>query len=1214
MKAPPLTSNDRELHSHVFEHAPVAIAVAGLEETYRTANPQFCALFGYSVEELVQMSATDLIREDYRERGRWQIAQIFQGLTYPEEEMVFCKKDGTEFWCVVETSCLYDGNGELEGIIGYFKDVTEKRQQEIALRHAKQVVDEVSEMVTVVDQSGKIVMANPAANRMKGDKVEGTYVWDHDETITRETWPERWERLATEKSGLILNEIRLLNGEKRTLENAITISEHKGDLVNIGIARDVTDRLKKERRMRRAMFSVDNGRDPIYWTTTEGILLYMNCAAQHLVDYEFKEVIGQHVSVIVPDETTDAWGVRLQRVKHEGYASLENELKNKMGVRIPVVTSIHFMEMDGDEMVIWQSRDSRPRLAQLKDIAVRELKFKSLFELAPAGVAVTNPEGFIEECNPWFASMMGYSTRELVGQSIFKVFDSRDYPVAFDFVERVKQGQVSTGEMRFERQDKSIFWGRFVGRMVEDEDQKITQIFGMITDLSEERRARRAQLQAQYCLKQSKDAIAIIREDSSYEFVNPAYSELMGIPEASFDALRVVDIDPEVTPEWWAEHWVEMSKEESLRSHHKLHLDDGSYKYLEVVKSFSTFEGESMIMSSSRDITERYHAMRELSRARHCLEVAADPIAWTNEHGEYIYVNPAFSELYEHDDDELLGKNVLDLDPEMTSEGWRIHWQELKESGNVTMEVQLQMGRNAAIPMELSANYFELDGTGYNFAFFRDLRSRIETERKLRDSESMFRALFEGSPVGKGMTDGNQQLVKTNRKLQEMLGYSASELSAMKVSDLIHPDSADFHEKHYEKITTEESVTSAEVKYVRKDGSSFWGRRWAMRLLDEQGNVKLTMGSLLDVDVEYKAKQALLESEENFRTLFEESPFGIFQGTAEGRIVHGNRIWRQMLGYQEHEVDGLGFKDIVPTGDEERRRAILKKAMQGEVVHSTSGFKRRDGSVLTAKATALALFDENGKPKWLIGMLEDIEQTRKSEALVQRQMELERSNKDLEQFVYIASHDLREPLRSMRTLGEMIHKDYYSGMEETGQRALDFMIDASTRMDGLIRGLLDYSRLGSEEQVETVNLSTMMSQVQDDFQVAIQEESATIFSEGLPEIQAFAGGLRILLQNLVGNAIKFHAPDEKPQVTVTCLNNSGFWQLSVRDNGIGIAPEHVDKIFYIFRRLHGTEDFEGSGIGLAHCKRIAELHGGKIWVESEVGKGSTFHVSISKFL
>jgi signal transduction histidine kinase len=227
-----------------------------------------------------------------------------------------------------------------------------------------------------------------------------------------------------------------------------------------------------------------------------------------------------------------------------------------------------------------------------------------------------------------------------------------------------------------------------------------------------------------------------------------------------------------------------------------------------------------------------------------------------------------------------------------------------------------------------------------------------------------------------------------------------------------------------------------------------------------------------------------------------------------------------------------------------------------------------------------------------------------------KQQELMAKNKELEQFAYIASHDLQEPLRSVTSFSQMLNEEYREQVGEDGGQYLDYLMEASNRMRNLIKGLLDYSRLGREAQMGAVNVEAVFHAIVADLHVAITESNADVSAGPLPSIQGYETEFRQLLQNLLSNAIKFRKPNEAPEVRVSAERKGNFWEFSVKDNGIGIAPEHHEKIFLIFQRLHNRSLYEGTGIGLANCRKIVELHGGTIRLESEKNKGSNFIFTI----
>jgi len=231
-----------------------------------------------------------------------------------------------------------------------------------------------------------------------------------------------------------------------------------------------------------------------------------------------------------------------------------------------------------------------------------------------------------------------------------------------------------------------------------------------------------------------------------------------------------------------------------------------------------------------------------------------------------------------------------------------------------------------------------------------------------------------------------------------------------------------------------------------------------------------------------------------------------------------------------------------------------------------------------------------------------------------RTAEMDSKNKELEQFAYVASHDLQEPLRTTSGFVELLQKEYRGRLDGNADKYLDYIVQASDRMKILIKDLLDYSRIGREKQSKEVDCNKLLNEVLADLHTIIKEGGATIHRENLPMMHAYPTELKLLFQNLIANSIKFRRPGAPSEIFISAVKEKAFWRFSFRDNGIGIDPSFQERIFIIFQRLHNRTEYEGSGIGLAHCKKIVELHGGTIGVTSKPGEGSDFHFTISKDL
>lgn len=270
-----------------------------------------------------------------------------------------------------------------------------------------------------------------------------------------------------------------------------------------------------------------------------------------------------------------------------------------------------------------------------------------------------------------------------------------------------------------------------------------------------------------------------------------------------------------------------------------------------------------------------------------------------------------------------------------------------------------------------------------------------------------------------------------------------------------------------------------------------------------------------------------------------------------------------------------------------------------------------DGQIKWNRAISRPERREDGTVVWY-GIFQDITEQRKLEQIKKFAEELEVKNKELEQFTYVASHDLQEPLRTIKSYSGLLSQRFSDDLNEDGQQFLKFIGDASLRMSNLIKGLLDYSQIGRDKKISEVDCNELVDEVLQDLGSSIESHDAQITADNLPVIQGYKLELRQLFQNLIGNAIKFHRPGQGPKVEVDAIEHTTHWQFLVKDNGIGINPIYQEKIFTLFQRLHQSKEFDGTGIGLAHCKKIVEMHHGEIWLESTEGEGSTFFFTLKK--
>jgi PAS domain S-box-containing protein len=322
----------------------------------------------------------------------------------------------------------------------------------------------------------------------------------------------------------------------------------------------------------------------------------------------------------------------------------------------------------------------------------------------------------------------------------------------------------------------------------------------------------------------------------------------------------------------------------------------------------------------------------------------------------------------------------------------------------------------------------------------------------------------------------------------------------------------------------------------------------------------------------------------------------------------------EMFGYDLERLkndpdlwEALVHPDDVPVMMEE----LGKQLAAGNRGHTTYRAFKADGTMIYCESIFTLLKDADGKSVGTAGVVLDVTERKVAEeSSIKYAEELRRSNEELEQFAYVASHDLQEPLRMITSYLQLIEQRFSDSLDSDGKEFIGFAVDGASRMKTLINDLLTYSRVQRAKlEFATVSMDTVLAQVKNNLQVVIEDTNADVTSDALPQVIAHEGQMLQLMQNLVANAIKFKraAP---PKIYISANRGKTEWTFAVRDNGIGIEPEYLDRIFVLFQRLHGRDQHPGTGIGLAVCKKIVERHNGRIWVESTPGEGSVFYFSL----
>jgi PAS domain S-box-containing protein len=517
-----------------------------------------------------------------------------------------------------------------------------------------------------------------------------------------------------------------------------------------------------------------------------------------------------------------------------------------------------------------------------------------------------------------------------------------------------------------------------------------------------------------------------------------------------------------------------------------------------------------------------------------------------------------------------------------------------------------------------------------------DITKRMHSEQVLRESEGRFRAMADGTPVIIWVTDAASQIEFVNKAYSDFFGVGLEQLQREGWQPLVHPEDISRYVDVFIACTREQRPFRAQCRTLRQDGQWRWIDSQAQPRFSDSGGFLGMAGSSLDITERVQAEETLRESEAQVRrsrellhAIIDNANAAIYAKDLQGRFILSNRYHARIVGKPAREVVGKKDENFV---DETEKAAMYSNhdrqvLAEGQPIEFEEVAPGPDGGERTYLSVKFPLRAPDGAIYGVCGISTDITDRKLNEEAINRYaVQLEQLNKDLayanrelRDFAYIASHDLQEPLRKVSKFGELLHDRYGTSLEQNGREYVERMVDAARRMQEMIDGLLHYSRISTRgNPFVMVNLENTSREVLSDLEIRVEQTEGQVDLGSLPTIEADPLQMRQLLQNLIGNALKFHHPNARPVVKIWAEDcpdadrSTDCVSLFVQDHGIGFDQAFADKLFEPFMRLHGRSEYEGTGMGLAICRKIVERHGGRIWANSQPDLGTTFTVILPK--
>ena len=635
------------------------------------------------------------------------------------------------------------------------------------------------------------------------------------------------------------------------------------------------------------------------------------------------------------------------------------------------------------------------------------------------------------------------------------------------------------------------------------------------------------------------------------------------------------------------------------------------------------------VVKTGIDITEQMLAIEELRKLSQAIEQSPSMVVILDTAGRIEYANPKFCETTGYSMREIFGKDlslVTRWSPEekqrvwdtlQQGNEWRGEHENFKKDGGVCWVSAL------IVPIK--------DETG-NITHYLKTAEDITEQRVIKQVQTRLITIINATPDLVSTMDLDGRILNLNRAGRQFLGVAPGEsLAELKVIDAYPRWAADLVTRVGIPTAIEKGFWRGETALVDLQGHEMPASQVILAHYDLDNKVAYLSTIIRDIteqklfELELQAARdelerrvlertaSLKESEERYRSLSEAAPDMVFTVDQDYCVRYVNSYAAQQLGQDIENLIEKSLDDLFPLKISMRlRQSIQKVITTGEKIFLENQLEF-SGVNRWLSTWLVPLRDSSGNIHTVMGVSRDITRRKEAEQQLEATVQnLQHSNKELEQFAYVASHDLQEPLRMVTSYLQLIERRYSTQLDENAHVYIDYAVDGANRMKILINDLLAYSRVGTRgKEFEQTDLNQVLSQVLNEYDLLIEETGAQISFETLPVVMGDAVQLAQLLRNLLGNALKFYG-DDFPQIHIGVTEHDGEWLFSVHDEGIGIDPKYFDRIFVIFQRLHTREDYPGTGIGLAICKKIVERHKGKIWVESQPWEGTTFYFTLPK--
>ena len=1029
------------------------------------------------------------------------------------------------------------------------------------------------------DKKGKLIAANQSAKKIMGipepENVNLNLFDNHDIASKK-------KELDAEGKIKVLSKINFENIRKEGCYNPIRSGTaylnfiisviDSGYLVQI---QDVTEDKKvldESEKKYRSIF--ENSMDAILLIDLDGHIFAANHAALNIFGYSKEELCKLTRSDIL--DTTDS-RLRNALIEIESTGKFQGELIfiRSNGSKFAAEISIGiFEDIYGNERAVMNVRDIARRKQIEEDLRRSEKRYRELVENANSIILKMDKKGRITFFNEFAEKFFGFNKEEIMGKNVIGTIvpetesSGRNLQEFINMVVKDPESHINSENENITRDGRRV-WVSWTNKGFYNDKDEVIGVLSIGTDITKRKDAENAFKHLMFEASKSKNLILKELQEAHNNLELEVQKRTRELNESN-DALR-------------------------------------------------------------KEIQERKHIEEALIKSKNYLDKIinsiADPVFVKDNQHRWILLNDAYCKLMGYSREELLGKSDYDFFPSHEADVFWEKDEEVLKTGveNVNEEEFTDSEGNIHILVTKKTLYLDISGKKYIVASIKDITERKQAENELRQNERKLKLAMDMAKLAHWEYDVSSDLFTFDDSFYKLYGTTADQEGGLKMSSeeyaqkFIPPEESNMVMKEIAKaLETDDPDFFGQVEHtiMRVDGEKrFIIVRYGI-IKNAEGRTIKTYGANQDITELKMAEKELRESELKYRTLFNSSPDSTILIGIDGNLMDVNHAAQEVTGLSKEDLIGKNFTELNLLLDEEMPLHIEKvsQVLRGKSSKPyESRFIDRNGKIRYAETYLKALKKDDEIFAFNV-IAHDITERKKAEEKLKEIInELERSNYELQQFAYITSHDLQEPLRTIASFTQLLERRYRGKLDSDADEFIEFIVDAAVRMKEMIQGLLEYSRVGTQKvEFKEVDLDVELEQVLSNLHALINKNNAEITYDPLPKVMADPDQMVRVFQNLISNAIKFRKPDEPPKIHVSCQidKENNEYIFSVADNGIGIEKEYKDKIFEVFKRLHAMGKYEGTGIGLSVVKRIIEQYDGRIWLESKLGEGSTFYFTL----